>query len=131
MIDFKQRIRLNIPLEELSKQICKKYCLGEFLDNKIVEIGYEDFNYLLTTNKNKFFIKIFSSFRTDCEAKQLAARMDKTYQAGISCPKIYKINNKCLWILKIKNVKYRIIVMEYLEGNNFFELKTLPNSNEL
>ena len=54
MKEFEERINLNFPLEVLSKEICNKYNLGKFIDNKLIEIGYEDYNYILTTSKGKF-----------------------------------------------------------------------------
>jgi len=42
---FKQRIGFNGDLKEISKIICRDFNLGEFLNCKIILIGYEDFNF--------------------------------------------------------------------------------------
>ena len=90
MNDFESRINLNLPLEDISLKICNAYGLGEFISNKLIEIGYEDFNYILTTSKNKFVVKIFSNERTNNDAKDLVNRASVALENGISSPAIYK-----------------------------------------
>ena len=34
----------------LSRQVCKEYKLGDYLDTKIIEIGYEDFNAMMNAD---------------------------------------------------------------------------------
>ena len=132
MEDFKKRINLTIPLETLSKFICTNYDLGTFVENNLIEIGYEDYNYVLTTNKGKHVVKVFANHRTDKDALALAQRAEIAYNNGVSCPQILKtIDGKSLLTLDIENTKFRILVMEYINGNNFFVLKQLPNENEL
>jgi len=57
--DFDKRINLNTGLENISKEICTIYGLGDFVSNEIIPIGYEDYNYYLTTSDNKYCVKIF------------------------------------------------------------------------
>lgn len=132
MENFENRINLTFPLEFLSNEICKKYDLGDFVCNKLIEIGYEDYNYVLTTNKGVFVVKVFSTERTDNNSLELAQRADIAYKNGVSCPQIMKSSlGEVLSILTIDNTVFRILVMEYIDGNNFFVLKQLPSENEL
>lgn len=62
--DFNKRIGLNTDLKNISQKICESYNLGEFISNELITIGYEDYNYYLTTNKKKFCVKIFSKYRS-------------------------------------------------------------------
>lgn len=128
---FEERINLNFPLEILSKDVCKKFNLGSFVDNKLIEIGYEDYNYVLTTNKGKFVVKVFSNLRTDEDCQNLADRGSIPKQFGFSCPKIYETNGKNLHITTINNVKFRLLVMEYINGKDFFTLNELPSIEDL
>ena len=57
--DFNKRIGLNTDLKNISEQICNKYNLGNFVSNELITIGYEDYNYYLTTSKGKYCVKIF------------------------------------------------------------------------
>lgn len=62
--DFNKRIGLNTKLDNISSEICKSYDLGNFISNELITIGYEDYNYYLTTSKGKYCVKIFSKERT-------------------------------------------------------------------
>ena len=90
MNEFEKRINLNFPLEILSQEICKQYNLGKFIDNQLIKIGYEDYNYILTTSKGKFVVKVFSNLRTDKDCQNLADRGSIPNKHGFSCPKIYE-----------------------------------------
>ncbi len=131
MNSFESRINLDCPLECLSKDICKKYNLGKFIDNQVIKIGYEDFNYILTTESNKYVVKVFSTFRTLQDCKDLADRATIPSEQGFSSPKIYKVNGENFLQTKIKNTNYRLLVMEYINGKDFFTLDLLPTTNEL
>ena len=132
MQQFNDRIKLNHPLDTLSKIVCKQYNLGEFLDNKLIEIGYEDFNYILTTSKGKFVVKVFSTERTTCDANDLAKRASVAYENGVACPQIYKTQtDDILFVTSLGGVEYRLLVMEYIHGKDFFTLQQLPTENDL
>ena len=131
MNNFDKRINLNVPLKDLSLIVCRQYNLGKFIDNKLIKIGYEDYNYILTTSKGKFVVKVFSNERTDEDCIHLAERASVPIEYGLSCPKIYKVDNNALAIVSLKDNKYRLIVMDYIEGNDFFTLKQLPNDDEI
>ena len=55
--EFYDRINLNTNLENISKEICKKYNLGEYISDELILVGYEDFNYTLNTTKGKYCVK--------------------------------------------------------------------------
>ncbi|MGN0961454.1 MAG: phosphotransferase, partial [Christensenellales bacterium] len=130
--EFESRINLNIPLEHLSQMVCNEYNLGDFVDNQLIEIGYEDYNYILTTKNGKYVVKVFSNERTDNNAQELAERAYVAYENGVSCPKIHKTkDDKCLLVLSLKNVQFRLLVMDYINGKDFLSLKELPNNKEL
>ncbi len=131
MAKFEERINLNFPLEVLSKEICKKYNIGSFVDNKLIEIGYEDYNYILTTKKGKFVVKVFSNLRTDEDCKNLADRGSVPYKYGFSCPKIFEVNGNNLYITTLNNIKFRLLVMEYINGKDFYTLNELPTLENL
>ncbi len=126
MNSFEERINLKFPLEFLSKEICSAYNLGDFVSNKLIKIGYEDYNYILTTKKGKYVVKVFSNLRTDKDCQNLAGRCSIPSQHGVSCPKIYEINGKTLFVTTINNVKFRLLVMDFINGKDYFTLDELP-----
>lgn len=131
MNEFEKRINLNFPLEILSQEVCKQYNLGDFVDNQLIKIGYEDYNYILTTSKGKFVVKVFSNLRTDKDCQNLADRGSIPNKHGFSCPKIYETSQGNLLIIIVNGVKFRLLVMNYIDGKDFFTLNELPSEEEL
>lgn len=117
---FKQRIGFSGDLKEISKIICKDFNLGKFLNCEIIFIGYEDFNFSLTTTKSKFFVKIYANFRTLDDCKRNTEIMVKTLEAGVYIPKLYKSNQGYLHILKMGRLTLRMCVMDFINGKDFF-----------
>ncbi len=54
---FTKRIDLNTKLDNISKQICNEYNLGQYISDTLIEVGYEDFNYILKTTIRKVLCK--------------------------------------------------------------------------
>ena len=101
MQEYFDRIDLNTDLSNISKIICEKYNLGNYLSDKIVEIGYEDFNYILTTSKNKYFVKILYNGRDENEANDYLERLSSVCATDISFPKLLSANGEYLFKIKM------------------------------
>lgn len=130
--EFAKRINLNTDLDNISKEICNEYNLGQYISDTIIEIGYEDFNYILETSSGKYCVKIFNIKRTDKECKQYVDRIKLTSTLDINTPKIYSSKKKdYLFTIKFKNTKYRLCVTECIVGKSFYDLGMKPNSEEI
>lgn len=127
--DFNKRIELNTDLENLSKIICEKYCLGNFISNELIEIGYEDYNYYLTTTNGKYCVKIFNKERNSQNIKNYLERIKAVADSKVNSPKPLKINDEILFSLDYCDNHYDLCVFEYINGKNFFELKTTPSDD--
>ena len=116
----------------VSDLVCKEYKLGNLLDTFVIEIGYEDFNAIITTTTGKYLMKIFRNSRSDKEVYECINRSYTAYLNNVKTPKIYK-NSKgeIVSILKHENSRFRISVIEYIDGNNFFDLNRKPTTKEL
>ncbi len=55
--EFAKRINLDTELNNISRQICNEYNLGQYISDTIIEVGYEDFNYILETSIRKVLCK--------------------------------------------------------------------------
>lgn len=132
MNDLYDRINLNIDLEEISKQVCKDYDLGDFIKNEIITVGYEDFNYILTTDKNKFCVKIFNKNRTEKDCNNYIDRIKLSSEINVNSPRIHKFNNdELLYKCNNDNIQYRLCVFEFIDGNSFFDLNQIPTEEEI
>lgn len=117
-----ERINHVDNITEIAKKICEIYQIGEYVKHKIIEIGYEDFNVVLDTTYDRYFVKILNKDRTDEECKRLAKIYDVARNNGIHVPMIYKNNNELLSEIREKDTKLRILLMEYITGSNMYEL---------
>lgn len=128
---FYDRIGLNTNLDDISKKICKKYSIGDFVSSHIITIGYEDFNYTLITSSNKYCVKIFNNSRTEIELNNYIERITKITDSNINTPKPLKIYNKILYTLKYNNNIYNICVFQFIDGHNYYELNVKPTEEEI
>lgn len=118
-----ERINNANNIKEISEIICKSYNIGDYIKHKIKEVGYEDFNVVLYTTDGKYFVKILNKERTDEECIRLANIYYKAYNNGINVPMIYKYKDELILTIDIENTKLRIILMEYINGTNMYELE--------
>lgn len=127
---FQQRIDYQGDLRPLLIQVCKDYQIGEYCSHEIIPLGYEDFNLLLITSKGKFFVKIFAAFRDREECRRYVDIIENVIEAGVFHPKLYKSLQGFFYQLSPDKKEIRLCVMEYIEGKNFYELKTNPSIEE-
>jgi len=128
---FKERIKYKGEIKDISLQICKDYGLGDFKSNQIIIMGYEDFNFILETSKGKYFVKIFSDFRTLEDCKRYIEIMEKANEKGVKVPKFYKSKKEHLKIININNVELRLCVMEFINGKTIYELEKQLDNKEI
>lgn len=125
--DFNKRIGLNTDLKNISLEICKRYDLGDFISNELIEIGYEDYNYYLTTSSGKYCVKIFSKARTNEDVNNYLERIRAVANSNINAPKPLLINGDINLSLEYQQNNYEICVFEYIDGKNFFQLQENPS----
>lgn len=129
---FYERIDKIEDINILSTLVCKEYKLGKLIDTLVLEFGYEDFNAIITTNTGKYFMKVFRNSRTDKDVEDCIGRTWQAYQNGVKVPKIYlNSENKIVTIIKYLDSRFRVTLMQYINGKNFFELNRKPTDNEL
>ncbi len=129
---FSNRIDEIEEIGILSDLVCKEYNLGDYIDTNIIEIGYEDFNAIITASSGKYFMKVFRNSRDDAEVRNVIERAYVAEQNNVNSPKIYKnSNNDIITNINYGNSRFRLAMMEYIEGSNFFELGRKATINEL
>lgn len=129
---YYNRIDTIEDINILSKLVCEEYELGVFKDTYVIEIGYEDFNAVITTSIGKFLMKVFRNSRTDKEVEECINRSYIAFENNVKTPKIYKNSkNELISIIEYLNSRFRLCVIEYIDGNNFFELNKKPTLEEL
>ena len=125
--DFNKRIELNTDLENISKEICKAYDLDDFVSNELITIGYEDYNYYLTTSKGKYCVKIFNKARTKEDVENYLVRIKAVANSDINAPKPILVNGDVALNLNYQGNSYDICVFEFIDGKNYFQLQENPS----
>ena len=116
----------------VSRLVCKEYNLGTLMDTQEIYVGYEDFNAFITTTTGKYLMKIFRNLRDDNEVYSVINRTYTAYANGVNTPKIYKnLHGEIVTIIKYLNSRFRVSVIEYIDGKNFFELNKKPTIEQL
>ena len=129
--EFYDRINLKSDLSDLSKVICKKYNLGQYISEEIILVGYEDFNFILTTDTGKFCVKVFNKERTSEDVQKYIDRIELANSLNINTPKVHNFNNGILCEIAFNNVKFRLCVFQYIDGKSFYDLNEIPTETEI
>jgi len=124
--DYGRRIGYQGKLEEISLAICKDLCLGNFVKNKLILTGYEDYNFILETTNGKYFVKVFANSKTIGHCNRYINVMKTVLAAGVKTPKLIKNGTVYLNKLKLNDANLRFCLLEYISGKDLFSLsKTL------
>ena len=129
---YYDRIDYIDNIDNLSRKVCEEYKLGDLLNTKVIEIGYEDFNMIINTSTGKYFVKVFANYRSDEEVNDVIERAYVANNNGVKSPKVY-LNTKgnIVTNIRINDSKFRLSLMEYIDGKNFFELNRKATDEEL
>ena len=116
----------------LSDLVCKEYGFGDLKDTFVIEVGYEDFNAVITTSSGKYLMKVFRNSRSDEEAEAVINRCYVATQNNVKTPRIYRNSKgKIFTIINYLSSRFRLSVIEYIDGSNFFNLNRKPTMDEL
>ena len=79
---FFRRIGYEGKLEDISEKICADFGMGKLLENEVVTIGYEDFNFILKTDKDDYLVKIFKKSRPEEDCERIVEINKKAMEGG-------------------------------------------------
>lgn len=128
---FQERIGYKGDLGQFFGKATGDYGLGSLISYDPILQGYEDFNVKVKTDLGKYLFKVMGDFRTDEEAWQYADVIETVVNNGIAHPKIYKsVQGNLLYRTDLNGVDIRLVVMDYVDGKDFFQLKEKPTKEE-
>ncbi len=130
---YSDRIDSIENIQTLIEEVLKIYEKPELEKYKILEIGYEDFNVIVETKIDNYFLKIFRNSRDDNEVENMVERIIAATKVGVSTPIVYKNpkTNKYWTEIKIDKSRFRLCLMQHINGQDFFSLHQKPNNEEL
>ena len=123
---FIERIDVNTSLNEITRKICLKCNIKDYISSRIVEVGYEDFNFIIETSTKKYFVKIFHKGRTIQDCSNYIDRINLSNKIDINTPKAI-----CFDSIKIEDKDLRFVVFEYINGKSFLDLEEMPNETDI
>ena len=126
MENFFERIDVNTSLKEISRLICSKCGIKGYISSQIIEVGYEDFNFIIETNKQKYFIKIFNKNRTNEDCSNYMDRIKLSNSLDINTPKIISFDS-----INVEDQKLKFVILECIDGKSFMDLGEIPNETEI
>ncbi|PJE60225.1 hypothetical protein COU86_05460, partial [Candidatus Roizmanbacteria bacterium CG10_big_fil_rev_8_21_14_0_10_36_26] len=129
--NFQKRINYQGNLNLILSKVCQDFKIGQYQTYEVVPIGYEDLNLILKTNKGKFFVKIFASFRDEKECQRYIKIMEKVTAAGVYHPKLYQHSQGSLYSVTNKNSIDRLCVIEYIDGKSYFQRQSNLTRQEM
>ena len=130
-VNFYERIKNVKDLKLISEEICKIYNLGQLINYKHIEVGYEDFNMVIESTRGKYFAKLLNKSRPKEEKERLVKILEKSIENGVSVPKIYKIDGKGISQIIVNNKILDVILMDYIDGENMLFLDRGFTSDEI
>lgn len=128
---FQERIEYHGNLKPFFSQAFTDYGIGLYCRHNIVPMGYEDLNVVVETDKNKYFAKIFASFRDEAGCQRYVDITTSALASGVSHPQLFKSEQGYLYEASIGGAKIRMCLMEYIKGKSFYELNTKPTTDEM
>ncbi len=126
MENFFERIDVNSSLNEIAQMICSKCGIDDYISSQIVEVGYEDFNFIIETKNKKYFVKIFHKCRTSQNCSNCMDRINLSNKIDINTPKTI-----CFDSIKIEDKNLKFVIFEYINGKSFLDLEEMPNETEI
>lgn len=117
---FTSRINYSGDLKLIIDRALAEYNLPISENFEIVKTGFEDLNIKVKSDRD-YFIKIFSSTRTEAECIQYLDIVNKAIKANISTPSVL-VNKSGSSLTKIENIN--LALFEYIDG------RTIPENFE-
>lgn len=129
---FYERIDTIDNIDTLSNAVCEEYNLGNFFNTTVIEIGYEDFNAIISTESGKYLMKVFRNSRDDEELLDCIQRTAIAGDNNLPTPKVYRNSkNEMLTVINVNNSRFRLALIDYINGLDYFNLKIKPSIEEL
>jgi Ser/Thr protein kinase RdoA (MazF antagonist) len=125
---FSDRIGLSCPLRELAREVCQALRLGNLDSCSLIEVGYEDFNFVLQAEGKKFVVKVFANFRNDSDCERYLNVIREALRAGVATPKLHGDH---LVKVGLHDKIFRLCLMDYVDGDNLYRLDHSPTESEI
>lgn len=122
MDTFQKRIKFFGSIRFLLEKVIPDYKLGAYKAHHVILVGYEDYNLILTTQKGKYFVKIFAAYRTKVDCERYIGVIHRVLRHSVQHPKLLKSSKGLLYSISSGKATLRLCVMEYIDGKSLYDL---------
>lgn len=127
-MDPYDRLEHKGAIDPIMERVCDTYELGDYAGFEVIPVGYEDFNVRLRTDRSDYFVKVFASERTAEEIERFDTIMRAVMRSDVRYPRVVSLGDEV--IHTDRQSQLQMVVMEYVEGQTFFDMKRLPTEEE-
>lgn len=128
---FIDRLNYSGDLAPLVERVCSAYDIGALKSFSVIETGYEDCNVLIGASGGKVVAKMFAKFRSREDILRYVGVMEKVLAAGVNHPPLLKTVRGEILYTDSKASGISMVLMKFIEGENFISLGRVPNEEEL
>jgi Ser/Thr protein kinase RdoA (MazF antagonist) len=124
------RIHGSSELTSLLVDAAAAFDVGHVISSTAIEVGYEDCNVDVTTDRGRYVFKVFASSRTPSEIDRYVDIMEHVSRADIAHPILHaQRDGTTLYVHP--TTRNGLVVMDYVDGQTFMELDRAPSADEL
>ncbi len=123
-----ERIGLEGDSEPVIADVANAFNLGRVTNSSVLEVGYEDCNIKLETKQGKFVCKAFANFRDAGQINRYVEIMKAVVAGGVHHPALHQADDRELYT---HPSGISAVVMDFIEGETYFDNKTIPTDDEL
>lgn len=122
------RITYEKDFDDVIERLGEVFGIGKPTTYSLIPFGFEDCNVIVEAGGKKYVAKMFSKERDQATVDRLVTIMTKVAEAGVQHPRL--IESTTGGFLHQEGT-LSMVLMEWIQGNTFFELGRAPNSDEL
>lgn len=130
MQTFQDRTNFKGDLAELLGEVVGVFQLGTMNSFGVIEMGFEDFNIKLVTDKGTYLVKVFSKGRSNDQITRYVETIERAISGGVNHPVLH-VDARGNTVFEDHGSSTRLIVTSFIQGKTFYELSRIPNEQEL
>jgi len=124
-----RRIRRPELLDRLLRWAVDECGLGDVQRYHVSDVGYDDCNVVLETGRGRYVVKILSAMRSRPMCARYVRVVDRALAAGVRHPRLLPARGRVL--LHHPESDNQLVVMDFVEGRTFLELREHPRPDEV
>ena len=124
-----ERIGFTGDGAQLITEIGDEFNLGQVQTSAVLTVGFEDCNVKVEAGSGSYVIKAFGTWRSESDINRYIEVIQAAVDGGVSHPALHQ-TKACEALLRRQD-GISAIVMDFIEGQTYFDAKNVPTDGEL